>query len=162
MIYSNSTVYDMNDDQLLSMMFDEFYEINQKTCPKCKRVNAKFTRVKERKKFACSRCSYQVSPLAGTMFEQSTIPLTTWMEAIRILEGDYTTSIRKIARTIGVYPSVAQRMKKVILSARALSEMEGPISEDYVQPIFRDGRRRIEDLSEFRLTEKGKEILGRS
>ena len=50
-------------------------------CPKCD-SDKSFTRVKNKKSYQCPSCGFQVYPMAGTIFEKSTTPLTHWFYAI--------------------------------------------------------------------------------
>jgi transposase len=50
-------------------------------CPKCD-GDKPFTRVKNKKSYQCPSCAFQVYPMAGTIFEKSTTPLTHWFYAI--------------------------------------------------------------------------------
>jgi len=42
-------------------------------CQKCQKIT-KFTKIKDRPVYQCA-CGFQISPLAGTIFEKTTTPL---------------------------------------------------------------------------------------
>ncbi len=46
-------------------------------CPKCD-GDKEFTRVKGKESYQCPSCSFQVYPIAGTVFLKSRTPLTHW------------------------------------------------------------------------------------
>ena len=48
-------------------------------CQRCKNPKAWFT---DRGLYKCTKCGYQASVKAGTIFERSRLPLTTWFRAI--------------------------------------------------------------------------------
>ena len=50
------------------------------TCPNC--GHRGFCELKTRKVFQCNRCKKQLSLTAGTVFQDSKLPLTTWFCAI--------------------------------------------------------------------------------
>ncbi len=50
------------------------------TCPGC--GGSSFCRLKTRRLFQCNRCKKQVWLTAGTVFQDSKLPLTTWFAAM--------------------------------------------------------------------------------
>ena len=50
------------------------------TCPRC--GGARFCQLKSRQLFQCDRCKKQVRLTAGTVFQDSKLPLTTWFLAM--------------------------------------------------------------------------------
>ncbi|WP_339301249.1 IS1595 family transposase [Paenibacillus sp. FSL K6-2441] len=53
-------------------------------CPRC--AFTECTRVSSRRLplFECGRCSYQASPLVGTIFERTHLPLVKWFQALEL------------------------------------------------------------------------------
>src|SRR3989338_11579564 len=42
----------------------------------------KYRLIKGRTQFQCSKCSFQIAPLVGTIFQDSHIPLKLWFQAL--------------------------------------------------------------------------------
>ena len=53
------------------------------TCPRCK--SRTISKLAKQQKFECSDCRYQFSVTAGTIFNDSHLPLTTWFMATLLL-----------------------------------------------------------------------------
>ena len=74
----------------------------------------RFTRVSNRPVYQCS-CGYQVSLLAGTIFEKSSTPLMKWFYALFIVvKTDGNVTAKQLQREIGVTYKTAWRMSKNI------------------------------------------------
>lgn len=70
------------------------------TCPRCQ--SAKISRVYDRKQFDCDSCRYQFSVLAGTVFQDTKLPLTTWFAATYLMcESRKGISANQLKRMIG-------------------------------------------------------------
>src|SRR5262249_13376218 len=70
-------------------------------CPRC--GSTKIGRMDERKQFACSSCRYHFSVRAGTIFQDSKLPLTKWFPAIYIIgESKKGVSAAQLSRMLGV------------------------------------------------------------
>ena len=70
------------------------------TCPRCQ--SAKISRVYDRKVFDCASCRYQFSVLAGTIFQDTKLPLATWFAATYLMcESRKGISANQIKRMIG-------------------------------------------------------------
>lgn len=70
-------------------------------CPRCKSKNVAWLHA--RKQFECMECSYQFSVTAGTIFNDSHLPLTTWFNAVLLLvEARKGFSANQMKRTLGV------------------------------------------------------------
>lgn len=83
------------------------------TCKNCK-VVTKFTKVTGRPVYQCS-CGYQVSPLAGTVFEKTTTPLQYWFYALWLMTATRGgISAKQLQRELGVTYKTAWRMMKQI------------------------------------------------
>jgi transposase-like protein len=71
------------------------------TCPRCK--SRTISRLFTQSKFECSDCKYQFSVTAGTVFNDSHLPLTTWFLATLLLcEAKKGMSACQIQRTLGL------------------------------------------------------------
>lgn len=81
------------------------------TCPSCRR--GRLYRVAKRKCYACSACGRQTHPLAGTLFEKSSTPLSMWFYVIYIIAySDTTPSAKELERHLGVTYKTAWRIVK--------------------------------------------------
>lgn len=98
-------------------------------CPKCKRV-AKFYKVTDRTSCACNFCGHHIYPLAGTIFEKSTTPLSYWFFAMYLMTQTRSgTSAKQLERMLGVTYKTAWRMFKQIrlLMAQSPSLLDGVV-----------------------------------
>ncbi|MBI2314934.1 IS1595 family transposase [Candidatus Daviesbacteria bacterium] len=101
-------------------------------CPKCKRV-AKFYKVTDRTSYACNFCGHHIYPLAGTIFEKSTTPLSYWFFAMYLMTQTRAgTSAKQLERMLGVTYKTAWRMFKQIrmLMAQSPSLLDGVVEID--------------------------------
>src|SRR4051812_32283613 len=70
------------------------------TCPAC--GHRGFCALKTRKVFQCNRCKKQLSLTAGTVFQDTKLPLTTWFAAIyHLTQGKNGNSSIELARLLG-------------------------------------------------------------
>ena len=70
------------------------------SCPRCQ--STKTSRVYERKVFDCDSCRYQFSVLAGTVFQDTKLPLSTWFAATYLMcESRKGISANQLKRMIG-------------------------------------------------------------
>jgi len=75
-------------------------------CPKC--THTDYYEIKSRNLYHCSRCGYQASVTANTIFHKSHTPLTKWFIAIFMMADDKRgVSAAKLARNINVSPPTA-------------------------------------------------------
>lgn len=103
-----------DDDACLEAVFQDRFG-NLKACPSCGVVDAKFYRVKKRQCYSCEWCSYQLFPLAKTIFRKTTTPLTDWFYAIYLFSTHKNgISAKTIERELGVTYKTAWRMAKQI------------------------------------------------
>lgn len=95
------------------------------TCPAC--GHRGFCALTTRKVFQCNRCKKQVSLTAGTVFQDSKLPLTTWFSAIyQLTQGKGGISSIELARRLGVRQPTAWLVKHKLLRAMAAREAEKP------------------------------------
>lgn len=82
-------------------------------CEKCQKITH-FTKIKNRPVYQCS-CGFQISPLAGTIFEKTTTPLQYWFYAIFIMSVTRSgVSAKQLQRELGVTYKTAWRIFKQI------------------------------------------------
>src|SRR3954469_5824240 len=71
------------------------------TCPAC--GHRGFCQLRTRKVFQCNRCKKQLSLTAGTVFQDTKLPLTTWFAAIyQLTQAKNGISSIELARRLGV------------------------------------------------------------
>jgi transposase-like protein len=65
--------------------------------------SGRYTVIKTRNRYQCSKCHHQTSLISGTIFEQTKLPLSTWFLAIHLLTQAKTgLSALALKRQIGV------------------------------------------------------------
>lgn len=84
------------------------------TCPTCSKVTKHYP-LTGRKVYSCSRCGHQVSPMVGTIFEATKVPLQKWFYAIYLMATNKAgTSAAQLQRELGVKYDTAWRMMHAI------------------------------------------------
>ena len=95
------------------------------TCPAC--GHRGFCRLRTRKVFQCNRCKEQLSLTAGTVFQDSKLPLTTWFSAIyQLTQAKGGISSIELARRLGVRQPTAWLVKHKLMRAMAAREADKP------------------------------------
>lgn len=109
-------------------------------CPKCEK-KSNFYKVKGRTAYACQYCGNHVYPLAGTIFDKSSTPLTSWFYAIYLMAQTRSgISAKQLERELGVTYKTAWRMFKqirLLLSDDSdINNLQGiiEVDETYVHP----------------------------
>lgn len=138
-----------DDDACLQQVFDSRYG-ELKACPKCGVVNAKYYRLKKRISYSCKECRHQIYPLAGTIFEKSTTPLTDWFHAMYLFSVSKNgVSAKEIERQVGVSYKTAHRMAKMIRVAMVeggkLGFLDSPVEVD---EAYIGGRRKQTEIKD--------------
>src|SRR3990167_848486 len=87
----------------------------------------RFKLMKHRPKFQCTRCSRQISPTAGTIFEKSRVPLTLWFHVFMMFSNAKSgLAAKTIQRDLEITYKCAWRMARLIRGA--LKQSEDPLS----------------------------------
>jgi transposase-like protein len=95
------------------------------TCPAC--GHRGFCALKTRKLFQCNRCKKQVRLTAGTVFQDTKLPLTAWFAAIyHLTQGKNGISSVELARRLGVRQGTAWLMKQKLMRAMGAREAAKP------------------------------------
>ena len=95
------------------------------TCPAC--GHRGFCELKGRKVFQCNRCKRQVRLTAGTVFQDTKLPLTTWFAAIyHLTQSKNGISTVELGRRLGVKQGTAWLMKHKLMRAMAAREAAKP------------------------------------
>lgn len=85
--------------------------------------------VKGRKQYQCSKCRFQIAPLAGTIFHKSDTPLTLWFKAILAFSNAKSgVSGKYMERELEVTYKTAWRM--LMLIRKALKQSTDKLSGD--------------------------------
>jgi transposase-like protein len=99
-------------------------------CPRC--YSTRISWIKANKQFDCAECEYHFSVTAGTIFNDSHLPLTTWFTAVLLLvEARKGFSANQMKRTIGVSYKTAWYLCHRI--RKAMGEAETPMLEGTVE-----------------------------
>jgi transposase-like protein len=95
------------------------------TCPAC--GHRGFCQLRTRKVFQCNRCKKQLSLTAGTVFQDSKLPLVTWFAAIyHLTQAKNGISSIELARRLGVRQPTAWLVKHKLMRAMAAREAAKP------------------------------------
>src|ERR671939_643224 len=95
------------------------------TCPAC--GHRGFCQLKTRRLFQCNRCKRQVRLTAGTVFQDTKLPLTTWFAAIyHLTQSKGGISSIGLGRRLGVKQGTAWLMKHKLMRAMAAREAAKP------------------------------------
>ena len=93
--------------------YDTLFQLrwpNGFSCPVC--GNTTYCEIKGRKLFQCNRCRHQTSLTAGTIFQSTHLPLTTWFLAMYLLtQNKNGVSALELSRQIGVSYNATWRIK---------------------------------------------------
>src|SRR6476619_2818037 len=94
------------------------------TCPAC--GHRGFCALRTRKVFQCNRCKRQLSLTAGTVFQDTKLPLTAWFAAIyHLTQAKNGISSIELAR-LGVRQPTAWLVKHKLMRAMAAREAAKP------------------------------------
>lgn len=100
------------------------------TCPRCKAIS--ISKVTKRSQFDCNTCRYQFSVTAGTIFNDSHLPLWKWFLATLLLcEARKGFSANQMKRTLGVSYKTAWYLCHRIRAAMA--EADRPMLDGTVE-----------------------------
>ena len=95
------------------------------TCPAC--GGSSFCQLRTRKLFQCNRCKKQVRLTAGTVFQDTKLPLTTWFTAIyHLTQSKSGISSIELGRRLGVKQGTAWLMTHKLMRAMAEREAAKP------------------------------------
>ena len=104
-----------DDDACLDWLFRRFYP-NGVICEKCDR-ETKHYKTAGRPSYQCEFCGNHVHPMAGTIFEKSTTPLSLWFYGMYLMaQTRCGISAKQLQRELGVTYKTAWRMYKQVRS----------------------------------------------
>ncbi len=85
---------------------------NGVVCPRC--GAERISKIKTVKKFECSRCKYQFSVTAGTIFHKTYIPLTKWFIALYLICSTKKVTVNQISKDLDLpYKTTWYMCKKI-------------------------------------------------
>ena len=118
-------------------------------CPRC--GGGRYSEIKGRRLYQCSRCRHQVSLTAGTVFHSTNLPLSLWFQAIYLITQSKTgISSLELARRLGVTQTTAwkvqHKLAQVMLEREADKPVGGPdkrveMDDAYLGGVRRGGKR---------------------
>lgn len=96
-------------------------------CPHC--GHTKSCQIAERKMRQCNRCHHQTSLTAGTIFEATKLPLTTWFQGIYFITQEKKgVSAMELHRLLGISYNAAWRMKQKLMQVMMERDHDKPLS----------------------------------
>lgn len=97
-----------SDEACLAHIFRVRYG-DEPVCPKCGQINT-FHRLSKLPAFTCN-CGHHIHPMAGTPFERTRTPLTTWFHVMFLFTSSRNgVSAKEVQRQTGVTYKTAWRM----------------------------------------------------
>ena len=129
--FSDLTINFGKESQCLDYLFQLKYG-EVKACPKCGKA-FNYSRVAERRNYQCNHCNNVISPCAGTIFNKSETPLTSWFYAIFLFSVSKNgVSAMEMQRHIKVTYKTAWRMCNQIrkLFSDTPSKLSGTVEMD--------------------------------
>lgn len=128
------------------------------TCPRCKKAKTSF--IASRAQFDCDACRYQFSVTAGTVLNDSHLPLWKWFLAVYLLcESRKGMSANQIKRTLGIsYKTAWYLCHRIRAAMKEVNPepMDGVLEMDetYVGGKYRGGGPNRYDGQRYRLSNK--------
>ena len=112
-----------DDDACLDKLIEIRYGHN--ICPDCQK-ETKFHRLTGRKQYSCQYCGHHVAPMAGTIFEKTTTPLTDWFYAMYLFTSTrHGVPAKELQRQLGVTYKTAWRMAHKLRELMAQADSTG-------------------------------------
>lgn len=106
------------EQALVSWRWPEGYR-----CPSCGSASHTTFRRRSLLYMQCTACRFQCSPIAGTIFEATKLPLTKWFLAMHLLTQAKTNmSMLELSRHVGVSYPTAWLMKHKLMEVMRLRE----------------------------------------
>ena len=89
----------------------------------------KYGQLKNRNLYQCNRCHHQTSVIAGTIFQSTTLSLTTWFQGIDFITQDKKgIAALELHRLLGISYHAAWRMKQKLMQVMLERDDGQPLS----------------------------------
>ena len=96
-------------------------------CPQCAHTGC--CEITSRQLYQCSRCHHQTSVTAGTIFEATKLPLTTWFLGMYLLtQSKNGISALELRRQLGITYNAAWRMKHKLMQVMKERDDSRPLT----------------------------------
>lgn len=113
------------DDACLEHLFETRYG-TEPVCPKCGQIDT-FHRLAKMPAFTCN-CGHHIHPMAGTPFQDTRTPLTTWFHVMFLFCASRNgVSAKEVQRQTGVTYKTAWRMCRLIRSYMGWVDGDAPL-----------------------------------
>lgn len=122
-----------NNDRCLECIWNIRFG-NLRTCPRCSKYST-FHRCKNKKCWQCAQCAHPISPLAGTIFHKSSIPLSQWFDAINLLYTQHDVSAKSLQRRLHCTYKTAWRMRSKIRALLAHRNFNGSFTHAFAKSM---------------------------
>ncbi len=117
-----------DDDTCLQHLFEVRYG-KDIVCPKCGEIGA-FHRLKKMPAYTCN-CGHHIHPMAGTPFQSTRTPLTTWFHVMFLFTSSRNgVSAKEVQRQTGVTYKTAWRMCNEIRKYMGWVDGDAPLGGD--------------------------------
>lgn len=133
------------DDAACAALLEQLRWTEGFICPSCGTTSTPWRQTRER--LVCPTCRYQTSVTAGTIFDKTRTPLTTWFEAAwHVTTAKNGMSAKTLERTIGTSYRVAWTMLqrfRVAMVGKERKQLSGDveIDETLVGGVQQGGKR---------------------
>ena len=95
-------------------------------CPRC--GGGRYSEIKGRRLYQCSRCRHQASLTAGTVFHSTNLPLSLWFQAIYLITQSKTgISSLELARRLEVTQTTAWKVQHKLAQVMLEREADKPV-----------------------------------
>jgi transposase len=116
-----------DDDACLAAIMEVQYGGTKISCPGCG-ADSTFTKIAERRAYACQWCGHHIYPCAGTIFHKSSTKLTHWFFAMYLMTSTrHGVAAKELERQIGCTYKTAWRMAHELRKLMASADYQGPL-----------------------------------
>lgn len=117
-----------DDDACLVAIMQVQYGGTKITCPGCG-ADSNFTKIADRRAYACQWCGHHIYPCAGTIFHKSSTKLTHWFFAMYLMTSTrHGVAAKELERQIGCTYKTAWRMASELRKLMANADYQGSLS----------------------------------
>lgn len=103
-------------------------------CPRCSR-SARWYRIRSERAYSCEWCGHHIHPTAGTVFDNSRVPLVEWFYVMfRFTGAPHEMSPTQIALELGRPYKTAWRMYHLLRGPMGVAGNDESGGSEFVQP----------------------------